>query len=231
MQLDALLTQLMWLRRGWLFCAVITGALYMLLVPFYLYTAWVQYVVEATGAAISTGVNGWLVQIMASWAGPMDSGIVVFQVLGLVLWFGWLWLSCRFVALLGHGEKMRFGAFSITVLWFAPVLNLLFVPFGLMEIANATTKDPQSLADAEPDRDIPVLAWGIGILNLLSDGLFFYLANTSASAFAGEISGQNLMHIAAVSGIVTLLLLLAMDAYIRRIAEAQETRAARLHLH
>lgn len=231
MQLDTLLTQLRWLRLSWLVAAVITGGLYMLLVPFYLYTAWVQYVVVATGAAAYTGVNGWLVQIMAAWAGPMDSGIVVFQVLGLVFWFGWLWLSCRFVALLAPGEKMRFGAFSMTILWFAPVLNMLLVPLGLMELAHATTKDPQALPDAEPDRDIPVLAWSIGILNLLGDGLFFYLAQTSSESYENPVYGQNLMHIAAASGIVTLLLLLAMDAYIRRIAQAQEIRAARLHLN
>lgn len=231
MQLDTLLTQLMWLRRGWVVCAVITGALYMLLVPFYLYTAWVQYVVEATGAALYTGVNGWLVQIMASWAGPMDSAIIVFQVLGLVFWFGWLWLSCSFATLVAPAGKLRFGMFSITLCWFVPVLNMLVVPLALIDIVNATMSDPQAPAETAPDGEIPVLAWAIGILNLLGDGLFFYLAHTSSSAFESGVSGQNLMHIAAASGIVTLLLLLAMDAYIRRLADAQEIRAARLHLH
>jgi hypothetical protein len=231
MQLDALVTQLTWFRRGWLLAAVITGLLYMLLVPFYLYTAWVQYVVVATGAAAYTGVNGWLVQVMATWAGPMDSSIIVFQVLGLVLWFGWLWLACRFASILAPTGKLRFGVFFITLFWFVPVLNMLFVPLGLIEIANATMTDPHAPPEAEPDRDIPVLAWAIGILNLVGDGLFFYLAHTSSGAYENPVYGQNLMHVAAASGIVTLLLLLAMDAYIRRLASAQETRAARLHLN
>lgn len=231
MPLDTLLKQLIWLRRGWLITAVITGVLYLLLVPFYLYTAWVQYVVVATGAAAYTGVNGWLVQVMAAWAGPMDRSILIFQVLGLVLWFGWLWFSCRFAIRLVPEGKLRFGPVSITICWFIPVLNVLLVPLALIDIANLTTNDRQAGADIVPDSEMPWLAWSIGGLNLLGDGLFFYLTHISAGLYENPVYGQSLMHVAAASGVVTLLLLLAMDAYIRRLASAQDIRLARLHLH
>jgi Domain of unknown function (DUF4328) len=232
MQLDTLLKQLVWLRRGWLIAAVITGVLYALLIPFYLYTAWVQYVVVATGAAAYTGVNGGLVRLMAAWAGLIDASIIVFQVIGLAFWFGWLWFSARFAVILSPQGKLRFGAASLVIVWFIPVLNLLFVPLALMDIARTTMHDPQQEApEAEATPDMPWLAWIIGLLDLVGDGLFFILAHRPPDAFDNPVSGQTLMHLAAASGVVTLMLLLAMDAYIRRLTEAQETRLARIHLH
>ncbi|MBB4953825.1 hypothetical protein H4S14_001885 [Agrobacterium vitis] len=231
MQLETLLQRLTWLRRGWLITAVGTGLLSGLLVPFYLYTAWVQYVVVATGGAGYTGVNGWLVQVMAAWAGPMDRSIIVFEVLGLVLWFGWLWLACRFARVLAPDGRLRFGAFSIAICWFIPVFNVLFVPLALIELANVTMHDPQLETTEAEQSEMVWLAWMIGGLNLVGDGLFFYLTQTSSDAYQSPDYGQSLMHIAATSGVVTLLLLLAMESYIRRLTSAQETRLARLHLN
>lgn len=231
MQLETLLKQLTWLRRGWLVAAAITGVLYGLLIPFYLYTAWVQYVVVATGVATHTGVNGWLVRLMARWAGLMDASIIVFQVIGMVLWFGWLWFSSRFAVQLGNPVKLRFNVVLIAVFWFVPVLNLIIVPLVLMDLARATLHDPQ-LEDAfEGQAEITWLAWAIAVLNLTGDGLFLALAHRSADAFNNAVSGQTLMHLAAASGVVALLLLLTIDAYIRRMTRAQDIRLARIHLH
>lgn len=244
MPLDTLLKPLTWLRRGWLMAAIVTGVLYACLIPFYLYTAWVQYVVVATGAAAYTGINGWLVRLMARWAGLIDANIILLQVIGLAFWFGWLWFANRFaVALTQVGReaegqsaspvhRLRFGAGFIILFWFVPVLNVLFVPLALLEIARTTLHDSsQDDAGESHTPDMAWLAWGIGGLNFLSDGLFFALVHRPVDAFDDPVSGQTLMHLAAASGVVSLLLLLAIDAYIRRLTDAQETRLARLRLH
>ncbi|MCM2291288.1 hypothetical protein NAC44_02965 [Allorhizobium sp. BGMRC 0089] len=235
MQLEALLGKMVWYRRGFLVAAALTLLFYTILIPFYLYSAWVQYVVVKTGATAMTAINGRLIAIVMLWAPPIEDILILLRLLALVFWLSWLWSAARFAWTLEPEKRLHFYPVATLILWFVPVINVIAMPLALNDIARTVMREPQPASDAAPltmpgKADMLWLSGAIGLLHGASDALFFYLAKVPISDFQDPLKGLNLTHAAAGIGVVTLLMLLAMDAYIRKLTLAQEIRLARRHL-
>ncbi|MCE6074892.1 DUF4328 domain-containing protein [Agrobacterium vitis] len=239
MTLDTLLRRMTWMRRGWLVLAALCGVLYFILVPFFLYTAWVQYVVAATGFATYTGVTSWLAQGVGRWAAFIEVGAVVFRVASACFWLAWLWFAVHFAARLSPDAPPRLGPWVSVICWFVPIIKYIFPQVVMMEIARITMRDDHAPPEGQaPDHDLPVLNvrdlyWlvpSILVCNLVSLTVMNVVSQAVADQLQFSAHSQHILHLAAAGGVASLLSLLAMDAYARTMAKAQETRLARLFL-
>ena len=238
MTLETLLWRLTLMRRGWLILAVLCGLTYLILVPFYLYTAWVEYVMAATGVATRTGVNSWLVQVVAHSAGRLEVLSIAFRVLGACFWLAWLWYAVCFAIRLSPDAPPRYGPWISVLCWFVPVVQYILPQVVMIDIARITVRDdrsPPDEGDGEtlPNLDSRDLYWltpAILVCNLVSLGLMKVIGEAMSGGLTFSTHGQHILHLASAAGVVGLLLLLCVDAYMRTVAKAQETRAARLFL-
>ncbi|MDQ0455024.1 DUF4328 domain-containing protein [Rhizobium paknamense] len=230
MTLETLLTRLIWTRRVWLAAALLCGILHVIAVLIYLYGAWAQYVLMRNGLPGFAQVNMQMVRLVQFWGSQLDGVLQVARFLCFVITVVWVWFAGRFALAANPERKPRFGPWVTAASWFVPIVHFFVPPVALMDIVRATRVDPLLLGEAEPQNQSRDMV----LLILVAHGLYIaaILSGRYMSALAGVAQGLpeimlHVLHLAAGNSVVVLLWLVALDALLHRMSEAQETRLAR----
>ncbi|MGG7516458.1 DUF4328 domain-containing protein [Allorhizobium undicola] len=229
MTLDTLLTRLIWIRRAWLGAALFCGLLHVMAVLIYLYGAWAQFMLLRNGLAAFSQLNMPMVRLVQFWGSQLDGILQIARILCLAVAIVWFWFSGRFAMQACPQRKPRFGPWIVAGSWFVPLVNVIVPPMAMMQMARATRLDPL-MEEPSPERHgrtmtaLVFLAHGLYIATIL----LYQFATMQAMRAAGQPDALlGLLHLAAAGGVVTLLWLLALDAFMRALMAAQETRLAR----
>ena len=207
---------LAWSRRAWFLTACVSGAMLTFSVGFYLYIAFVNYVIEKTGSTFRTGAESQLFQAMLEFTGPFDLVLAVVQALTLLLFLRWIWLSVR-LANAVRRDSVRYSARLAIVGFFVPVANLWMPLFTLIDL--------EDFAAERESRAAPAVPWypaGIVLSAILATGLMRLVAAAPTDGFSDPAASQQLMQVAAVGAIAHLVLLMLVHAYMQRLLPGQE---------
>lgn len=222
---------LIWARRAWVLTAGVSGAMLALSTAFYLYLAFVSYVVEKTGSAFRTGAESPAFQVLLDFSGSFDLGLTVFQLLAILFFLRWIWLSVTLARAVRQGS-VRYAPWMAVAGFLVPIVNL-WMPL-------LTMVDIEEFAAAQETRPTGVLPWypaGMVLTGILVYGLWQIVSAAPVDGFADPSASQRLMQIAALGAIANMVLLMQTYAYmhavtpglelaLRELAEAQGLASA-----
>lgn len=222
---------LIWARRAWVLTACVSGAMLALSTAFYLYLAFVSYVVEKTGSAFRTGAESPAFQALLDLSGSFDLGLTVFQLLAILFFLRWIWLSVTLARAVRQGS-VRYAPWMAVAGFLVPIVNL-WMPL-------LTMVDIEEFAAAQETRPTGVLPWypaGMVLTGILVYGLWQIVSAAPVDGFSDPSASQRLMQVAALGAIANMVLLMLSYAYmhavtpglelaLRELAEAQGLASA-----
>lgn len=222
---------LTWARRAWVLTACVSGAMLALSTAFYLYLAFVSYVVEKTGSAFRTGAESPAFQALLDFSGSFDLGLTVFQLLAILFFLRWIWLSVTLARAVRQGG-VRYAPWMAVAGFLVPIVNL-WMPL-------LTMVDIEEFAAAQETRPTGVLPWypaGMVLTGILVYGLWQIVSAAPVDGFSDPSASQRLMQVAALGAIANMVLLMLTYAYmhavtpglelaLRELAEAQGLASA-----
>lgn len=207
---------LAWSRRAWFLAACVGGAMLTFSVGFYLYIAFVNYVIEKTGSTFHTGAESLLFQAMLDLTGPFDLTLAVVQAFTLLFFLRWTWLSVH-LANAVRRDSVRYSARLAIVGFFVPVANLWMPLYTLIDLEDFSAESESRTAPS-----IPWYPAGIVLSATLATGLMQIVSAAPADGFSDPAASQHLMQVAAVGAIAHLVLLMLVHAYMQRLSSGQE---------
>lgn len=222
---------LTWARRAWILTACVSGAMLALSVAFYLYLAFVSYVVEKTGSAFRTGAESPVFQTLLDLSGSFDLFLTVFQLLALLFFLRWIWLSVALSRAVRR-DSVRYAPWVAVAGFLVPIVNL-WMPL-------LTMVDIEEFAAAQETRPTATLPWypaGMVLSGILVHGLWQIVSAAPLDGFSDPSASQRLMQVAAIGAIANMVLLMLTYAYmhavtpglelaLRELAEAQGLASA-----
>lgn len=217
---------LAWSRRAWTLAASISGVMLALSVAFYLYLAFVSYVIEKTGSAFRTGAESPLFQVLLEFSGAFDLCLAAFQVLAVLFFLRWIWLALTLARKLDRGS-IRYAPLVAIAGFLVPVVNLWMPLFTMIDL--------DEFAASRETRSVPAIPWypaSILLSAILAFGLMRIVNDTPVDGFSDPGASQRLMQVAAIGAIAHMVLLLlthgfmalvtpGLDLAVLELAEAQ----------
>lgn len=207
---------LTWARRAWVLMACVSGVMLTLSVGFYLYLAFVSYVVEKTGSAFRTGAESPLFQAMLEVTGPFDLSLAVLQALTILFFLCWIWLSVR-LANAVRRDSVRYTPWMAIVGFFIPVANLWMPLYTLIDLEDFAAE-----SESRAVSSIPWYPAGIVLTAILAFGLMRIVGDAPVDGFSDPAASQRLMQVAAVGAIAHLVLLMLTYAYMHAVSPGLE---------
>lgn len=207
---------LAWSRRAWTLAASISGVMLGLSVAFYLYLAFVSYVIEKTGSTFRTGAESPLFQVLLEISGIFDLCLAAFQVLAILFFLRWIWLALTLARRLERGS-IRYAPLVAIAGFLVPVANLWMPLFTLIDL--------EEFAAVRETRSVPALPWhpaGIVLSAILAFGLMRIVNDAPVDGFSDPGASQRLMQIAAIAAIAHMVLLLMSHAYMSLVTPGLE---------
>lgn len=207
---------LTWARRAWVLTACVSGAMLALSTAFYLYLAFVSYVVEKTGSAFRTGAESPAFQALLDLSGSFDLGLTAFQLLAILFFLRWIWLSVTVARAVRQGS-VRYVPWMAVAGFLVPIVNL-WMPL-------LTMVDIEEFAAAQETRPTGILPWypaGMVLSAILVYGLWQIVSATPVDGFSDPSASQRLMQVAALGAIANMVLLMLTYAYMHAVTPGLE---------
>ncbi len=207
---------LTWARRAWVLTASVAGAMLALSAVFYLYLAFVSYVVDKTGSAFRTGAESRVFQTLLDLSGSFDLCLTVFQLLTLLFFLRWIWLSVTLSRAVRRGS-VRYAPWMAVAGFLVPIVNL-WMPL-------LTMVDIEEFAAAQETRPTAVLPWypaGMVLSGILVYGLWQIVSAAPVDGFSDPSASQRLMQVAAFGAIANMVLLMLTYAYMHAVTPGLE---------
>lgn len=203
-------------RRAWTVTACASGTMLALTAGFYLYLAFVSYVVEKTGSAFRTGAESPIFQMVLAASGPFDLCLAVLQLLTILFFLRWIWLSVKLARAIRR-DSVRYTPWVAVLGFFVPIANLW--------MTIHTLKDIEAFSASQEERAPPVFPWypsGMVLSGVLVLGLWRIVSAAPLDGFSDPAASQRLMQIAAFGAIAHLVLLMLTHAYMHLVLPGQE---------
>ncbi|GEO85062.1 MULTISPECIES: DUF4328 domain-containing protein [Alphaproteobacteria] len=207
---------LSWARRAWVVLAWLSGSMLVLSVGFYLYIAFVSYVIEHTGSTFRTGADSAAFQVMLNASGVFDLCLTVLEAVAILVFLRWIWLSVVLARAVNR-ESVRYAPWVAVVGFLVPIVNY-WMPLQVLI-------DLEAFAAAEEERPVSAFPWypaGMVFCGFLAYGLWQIVNATPVEGFSNPAASQRLMQIAALGAIAHLVLLMLSNAYMRIVSTGQE---------
>ena len=207
---------LTWARRAWNVTAFASGAMLALTAGFYLYLAFVSYVVEKTGSAFRTGAESPLFQMVLAASGPFDLCLALLQFLTILFFLRWIWLSVRLARAIRR-DSVRYTPWVAVLGFLVPIANLW--------MTICTLRDIEEFSAGQEERSAPAFPWyptGMVLSGVLVLGLWRIVSAAPLDGFSDPAASQRLMQIAAFGAVAHLVLLMLTHAYMHLVLPGQE---------
>ncbi|MBW8321324.1 MAG: DUF4328 domain-containing protein [Arenimonas sp.] len=203
-------------RRAWNVTACAVGAMLTLTAGFYLYLAFVSYVVEKTGSAFRTGAENPLFQMVLDVSGIFDLCLAVLQFLTILFFLRWIWLSVTLARAIRR-DSVRYTPWVAVLGFFVPIANLW--------MTTSTLRDIEKFSAGQEERVPPAFPWypaGMVLCGVLVLGLWRIVSAAPLDGFADPAASQRLMQVAAFGAVAHLVLLMLTHGFMRLVSPGQE---------
>lgn len=191
-------------------------------VLYYLYIAFVCYVVEHTGSAANTGADSAIFDVIDAAARPFDASVLLLSVVKGVVFLYWIWVSVR-LALQTLPGSVRYTAFISVMGFLVPVANIWMPLFTLIDLEEFSAVQGETPTDGFAK--LPGLLTTLG---LVYGGLSPVVSSMPDDISTDLAAAQAMMQTAAVFSITGILLMMVSFTFLVKVKPGQDIALAKL---
>lgn len=210
------------MHRAWTATALVSAGLLVLSTLFYLYIAFVSYVLEHTGSNAHTGADSPVFAVLMRVAGPFDLVVAALAVLNTAFFFYWLFLSVGLARAI-EPASVRYPPWTALLGFVVPIVNLWMPIYTLVDLDDFAARQ-----EARSTARFPLLASAMMLCCVVALTASNRTSQASNAGVADFAAGQSLMQLASAGAIANILLLMLVQVFMHRTKPGQDIALAKL---